>query len=111
MDTPNLLLLAAAATGLTVALLTFGLLSVASKVRPTAEQALSHFEKGRRVRMREGSGFYKSFEGWIETLGRRKVARLPEDRLKQIAVELKGAGVKLPWLPEEHLAVIQIQSI
>lgn len=73
------------------------------------EDRLSSFERLRRQRMREESGFYTRFEVLLRQLAERHRQR-QSAQLLRLARDLPAAE-PLPWLPEEYLAAQQIKSV
>lgn len=72
------------------------------------EDKLTSFERLRRQRMREASGFYARFEVLLREMADRHQQR-HSAQLLRLARDLPAAE-PLPWLPEEFLAAQQIKS-
>lgn len=107
MQNPDLLaLLTATTTGLAAFLGTALLLALAAR-RPDA-RGPSSFDEERRARLRQGDSFYRLCEGLIDRLARRNATSIPPERLRHLEREMKAASLRLPWLPEEYLAVMQV---
>jgi len=68
------------------------------------------FDEGRRDRLRAASSLYRYASGLIDRLARWNATQMNEGHKARLAAELKGAGLAAPWLPEEYVAVNQLQA-
>lgn len=73
--------------------------------------AWSSFERRRRQQLRDGSSVYRGFEALADQLAawnRGRRSRRP--MLDKLGRDLLTAANPVPWLPEEYLAVRQVES-
>lgn len=87
----------------------YALLSVISARRSTSTAGWS-FEGQRRQTLREHDAAYRWFEPLIDDLAARAAAWNPA-RLDKIRHDLTAADERLPWQPEEVIAVKLLESV
>ncbi|MBL8796573.1 MAG: type II secretion system F family protein [Planctomycetia bacterium] len=104
---PPLILVSSVLLGIAVGLgLRIVMAGLGGRLQP--EDRLTSFERARRQRMREASGFYARFETLLRELADRH-QRKQTAQLLRLTRDLPAAE-SLPWLPEEYLAAQQIKS-
>jgi tight adherence protein C len=69
------------------------------------------FEDQRRIRLRKGSIVYRLFEPLVDELAARNRAALRPEILETLRRQLAVSAAKLPWNPDEYLAVGQMESL
>jgi tight adherence protein C len=109
MELLPLTILASVLVGFAVAMALRGVI-LAALPQERAVRSVYHFDETRRERLREASSLYRYASGLIDRLARWNAQRLDEAIKAKFAAELKASGLPAPWLPEEYVAVNQLQA-
>lgn len=110
MDPELIPILATACTGLFAAAVAYA--GVVLAVRPRApHDAPTGFEAVRRTHIRQGSGVYRLAEPWVDRLARFNRSRVKPEKLAALGRELRAAGTREPWHPEEYMAQNQLVAV
>ncbi len=108
-DVHSLAFYGSATLGVAVAALAGGVLGLFSRPRLGLAD-VGVFEFQRRALLREGSSLYRWFEHSVDWLAAHYRQEKPES-LAILKRNIYLAGIRLPWKPEEYLAVKFVETI
>jgi len=111
MNELNFLLTACLLTGASVAVAGFYVLGIVAQLQARlAIQRDSRFDKLRLAKLRQGSALFNYGESLVNFLAQCAKTNYSEEDLNKIDTSLKLINDPLPWLPEEHLAMMKFQA-
>lgn len=109
LDPHTAIIVGAAAWGIAGAALVWAVLSFLGSGRRPPVLGGGKFEVSRQDKMRQGHQLYAAFEPGMGKLAAWNAGRNPK-KMEKLANHLVISGEKLPWLPEEFVAIKQIEG-